>query len=147
MYFKQNFEIGFSVPIVLDKRRLQCFNFVFCQLNMSRVWKLSWGGVFGLGERAKRDCGTGAVHSQHGTGVEESLHPCTKGYCPKLGPSIFPLIATHVPMTCWLCCKYVLCYSYFSPLQINSKQPDKATKHALMPSPVQLMWVTFYIWL
>ncbi len=37
--------------------------------------------MFGIGVGAKRACGEGAVDSQHGTGVEGSLLPCTKATC------------------------------------------------------------------
>jgi O-antigen ligase len=40
-------------------------------------------GLFGVEVRAKRACGKGAVNSQHGSGVEGSLHPYTKCYHPK----------------------------------------------------------------
>jgi hypothetical protein len=48
------------------------------------VWVCGLEGV-GLGkEQGEWLVRNGAVDSQHGTGVEESLHPCTEGHHPKL---------------------------------------------------------------
>ncbi len=41
-----------------------------------------------------RACRNEAVDAQHGTGVDGSSHPCTKGYYPKYRFLI--LITTHV---------------------------------------------------
>jgi hypothetical protein len=64
---------------VLDLRRFQCVNVIFCQLKKTchmcgnGVEGDVWGKV-----RAKRVGGKRAVDSQHGTAVEGGSHPCTK---------------------------------------------------------------------
>ncbi len=47
------------------------------------------GNVLGRDEGQKRASGKGAVDSQHGTGVEGSSHPCSKGYQPNLTRGFF----------------------------------------------------------
>jgi hypothetical protein len=52
--------------------------------------------MFWVGMRAERVCGEVAVDSQHGTSLEGSLHPCTKGYHPREELFIFALITTDL---------------------------------------------------
>ncbi len=64
---------------VPDIIRFEYVDVFFCQLNVSHV-EMGLRGMFGIGVRAIRAFGKGAVDSQHGTGVEETLHSRTKGY-------------------------------------------------------------------
>jgi hypothetical protein len=48
---------------------------------VSQMCGLSGLRDLGIRVRAKRAVGKGEVDSQHETGLEGSLHPCTKGYC------------------------------------------------------------------
>jgi hypothetical protein len=65
-------------------------------------------GMFGVGVRAKRACRRGAVDSQHGSRVEGSSHPCTKGTTSSKG-LCFCLITTHLLISNGICCKYAFC--------------------------------------
>jgi hypothetical protein len=56
-----------------------------CQCRLLPFKRFTWvemglRWMFGVGWGQKVFVGKGAVDSQHGTGVEGSLHPCTKGY-------------------------------------------------------------------
>ncbi len=62
-------------------KKIQLVDIVFCQLNMTRLdLRVEWD-VLGRGgsQKVLRETTT---DSQHGTGVEGSSHPCTKGYHP-----------------------------------------------------------------
>ncbi len=75
------------------------------------------------------------VHLQHGTGVEGSWQPCTKGHNSKKGFSRFERI--HVSL------QYVVQYYfnavYFSPLQVKNKQNDGVTNMRLFLSLLALL--------
>ncbi len=53
------------------------------------MWGNGVEGNVSEGVEAKRDCGEGAADSQHGTDVEGSSHPCTKGYHPNYFKGLF----------------------------------------------------------
>jgi hypothetical protein len=66
-------------------------------------------GLRGFG--GPKACGKGAVGSQHGTGVEGSSHPCTKGCHPKSGPFYFYFNSNTSAnnLLYSICCKYAFC--------------------------------------
>ncbi len=100
----------FVVPVVSDIIRFRCVDVALCQLNVSHVWKIGLRVMFGVGVRAKRVCGIGAVDSQHGAGVERSSLPGTKGHHPKYSKAFyFYFITTHVLIIHSICYKYIFC--------------------------------------
>jgi hypothetical protein len=105
----------------------------------------AWGW-FGFGGGAKMACGREAIDSLHGTCVEGSLHPCTKDCTPSKGLLFFLLQSPHMVLMIHCILNVVtnfLCYSHFSPLQIENKPFDRDMKYAFILGPVSLVANTF----
>jgi hypothetical protein len=98
-------------------------------------------GLFGVVWVASRAFGRLAIDSQHGTDVEGSSHPCTKGLSLQVSSFfVFALISTHFLIIHCIYCKYVfvLQYSYVSPLQGKHHMTRVQNMHLFLGS---LAWL------
>ncbi len=99
----------------------QCFLLPVKRVTCVEMWLRE---CLGYGVRAKRASRKGAVDDlQHGTSVEGSSHPCTKGYHSQQG-SFYFYLNCHTCAGNWLYMLQTcfLCYSYFYPLQVKNNQ-------------------------
>ncbi len=85
----------------------------FLPVKCATCVELGLTGMLGVRVGPKVLVVEGHVASQHGSGLEGSSHPCTKGY-----KAIF--CHTCAAISLYVCVvNMFLCYSYFSPKQVK----------------------------
>jgi hypothetical protein len=70
---------------VLHQEDFLCADVIFCHVKLYQKWGEGYVGLKGVRGKgwSQQLVGKGAVDSPQGTGVERSLHSCTKGHRPK----------------------------------------------------------------
>jgi hypothetical protein len=121
---------------VLDMRGYQGVDVFFCLLKLPHVWKWGWEDA----------CEWGSVNSQHGTGVEGSLHPAQRATTARFFFYNFMII--HILFINLSIVNMLLCYSYFLLCRLKICKPcDRVTKHVFSLGPFRVVANSYFVML